>query len=434
MEDLPTQLNSSVAVIGAGMAGLSCAAHLVRLGIPVTLYDAAEKAGGRTRSVEVHNTIVDNGQHIMLGAYHHTLDLLRLCEVDMQSTWHRQALQWRIANFCFKPQRSLPFPLHLIIGLLSAQGMPWACRWQVLRLLSRLPTWSYQDDVSVQDWLMQQKQSPWLIEHVWQPLCLATMNTPIARASAKRFIAVLRDAVLGQPSDSDVLLAKQDLDQSLIQPILRFIQQGQAHIHMRHRLTQLQREGEGYRLNFSHGVQTYAKQVVLALHPAQLKHFAEVFATPKTWPSQLEFQPITTLYLQYADHIRLPTAMLGLVDGPAQWVFDRGQFANQAGLMAAVISAHHAETTQQTLLQQVQAQLAQAFPALREPPLWMKAISEKRASLSCDVGQYFDLSHIPQGLYLAGDYCHAEYPATIEAAVQSGLDCALQIEAAGISR
>ncbi|MGB0672003.1 MAG: FAD-dependent oxidoreductase [Rhodospirillales bacterium] len=57
-----------VHVVGAGLAGLNAALHLVDAGITVTLHEAAKRAGGRCRSYPdpVLGLEIDNGNHLML--------------------------------------------------------------------------------------------------------------------------------------------------------------------------------------------------------------------------------------------------------------------------------------------------------------------------------------------------------------------------------
>ena len=66
-----------VAVVGAGYAGLSAAIALARAGLAVTLFEANRVAGGRARRVEYRGALLDNGQHLLLGAYRETLALMR---------------------------------------------------------------------------------------------------------------------------------------------------------------------------------------------------------------------------------------------------------------------------------------------------------------------------------------------------------------------
>ena len=63
----------TVAVIGAGWAGCATAVELARTGAQVTLYEAARVPGGRARRTNYQGKTLDNGQHILLGAYRHPL-------------------------------------------------------------------------------------------------------------------------------------------------------------------------------------------------------------------------------------------------------------------------------------------------------------------------------------------------------------------------
>jgi len=143
--------------------------------------------------------------------------------------------------------------------------------------------------------------------------------------------------------------------------------------------------------------------------------------------SQLDWEPVTTVYLQYPPSVRLPVPMVGLEDSLSQWVFDR-RVANQPGLMAVVISAggDHMRLTTAELTARVGAELALAFPHW---PAYGRSqvLREKRATFSANVAvegiRPCNRTRIP-GLWLAGDYTATGLPATLESAVRSGQACA----------
>ena len=58
-----------VVVVGAGVAGLSCARELARLGLDVVLLEAAERVGGRVTSDDVDGFVVDRGFQVLNPAY-----------------------------------------------------------------------------------------------------------------------------------------------------------------------------------------------------------------------------------------------------------------------------------------------------------------------------------------------------------------------------
>jgi uncharacterized protein with NAD-binding domain and iron-sulfur cluster len=118
--------------------------------------------------------------------------------------------------------------------------------------------------------------------------------------------------------------------------------------------------------------------------------------------------------------------MLGFADGPLHWLFDRGALCGQRGLIGAVISAEgeHQSLTQDELGTLAQSEIARrlgALPALQ----WVRVIAEKRATFACTPGlQRPSHKTLLDNFWLAGDYTASDYPATIEAAVRSGIACA----------
>ena len=112
-----------VAVAGAGWAGLSAAVELASAGVSVDVFEAARVAGGRARRVTLDGVELDNGQHILLGAYRETLRVIRLAGANPDALFLRMPLELVFpGEFALKTHR-LPAPLHLVAGLVSAHGL-----------------------------------------------------------------------------------------------------------------------------------------------------------------------------------------------------------------------------------------------------------------------------------------------------------------------
>ncbi|CAN4271675.1 COG2907 Predicted NAD/FAD-binding protein [Methylophilaceae bacterium] len=429
-----------IAIIGGGMAGLSAATALAEEGIKTTLYEAAPHFGGRARSVAIEFNSqtfqVDNGQHILLGAYKETLKLLDKVGVDEKSAFTRLPLALNMLSahnkqgFKLDCANFLPHPINQLFGFLLCQGISFSERISTILFMVKLKKISYllTEDEPLNDFLLKNGQSHHLINMLWEPLCLAALNTPIESASGKIFLNVLGDAFNHQKTDSDFLIPKLDLSQILSTPIARYLQAKEVNLLTNKRIRSIKPSKNGFEVStrlesveFSH--------VIIATTAKKLKEMTVNlpkldFVTSQT--EQYEDQPIYTIYLQYPCHIKLALPMQGLVDTTSQWVFDRGQLCGQYGLMAVVISAQgkHQKLTQEMLALKVAQELQHVFPQLPKP-LWHKVIAEKRATFSCSVNLPRPANITPyQHLYLAGDYTYADYPATIEGAVRSGLACA----------
>jgi hydroxysqualene dehydroxylase len=425
-----TRTPRNIAVVGAGLAGLAAAHTLLSSGHQVSLFEAAPHAGGRARGVPHAETMLDNGQHLCIGAYQATLALLGEAGLNPEQLFTRLPLALHMHHgadrMSLVTPSWLPAPLHLLWGLLTARGLTANDKWQAICWMLQLKqsAFTLAQDTTVENLLQQGRQTETAIKTLWEPLCLAALNTPIQIASAQIFMNVLRDSFQQKRSDSDFLILKSDLSSSLIEPLLEKITVSGGKISLRTPVISVKNEHSHCVLETSEGTQLF-DDVILAVGPHQLKTVAGDITVPK-----FEYQPITTVYLQYSTHFRLPHPVMGLYGGLAQWIFDRGQCCGQGGLLAVVISAHGPLTGDKTaLIQQCISELNQALSShgiqLEAAPLWTQIINEKRATLSCTP----DL-HRPQNktsrphIYLAGDYTAGPYPATIEGAVRSGVAAA----------
>lgn len=432
----------SLAVIGGGWAGCAAAVALADAGHAVTLYEAARTLGGRARAVDAHGRQLDNGQHIMLGAYDRTLGLLRRVGIKPRDALLRLPLQMRyppgrgLMDFVAPP---LPAPLHMLAALLRARGLSSADKMALARFSTsaRWMDWQLHTDCSVAELLERFDQTPNLIRQMWRPLCLAALNTAPEHASSQVFLAVLRDSLGAKRAASDMLLPRLLLDRLFPDAARRHIEQKGGRMLTAARVDALARDHDGrWRVTTSGGCVKF-DGVVLATAPWQAAAFLRTLPGLDVLAGQLDafaYEPISTVYLQYDPALRLPLPFCALLDEPerghwGQFVFDRGQLdAGQNGLLAVVISGASAaaDLERGQLAAQVAAQLAEAFglPALAAPA-WHQVITEKRATFSCTPalarpGNATGLA----GLALAGDYTACDYPATLESAVRSGLAAA----------
>ena len=105
---------SRVAVIGGGYAGMAAAVALVDAGHEVTVFETSRVLGGRARKVEIDGHTVDNGQHILIGAYRDTLALMQKVGVDEKQALLRLPLTLRYPDFHLQTPQ-LPAPLRSIL-------------------------------------------------------------------------------------------------------------------------------------------------------------------------------------------------------------------------------------------------------------------------------------------------------------------------------
>lgn len=418
-----------VAVVGAGWAGLACAVELATAGIPVTVYEAARQAGGRARSVALDGHTLDNGQHLFVGAYRETLRLIRLVGENPEALMQRLPLriEFPATQPAFRlalPQ--LPAPWHLAFGLLAARGATLGEKISAARFMQHLKRRRYRlaRDTTVADWLDEEGQHGAIRRCLWEPLCLAALTTAPAHASAQIFANVLRDSLGGQREATDLLLARTDLGRVFPAHAARYIAAHGGELQLCHRITGFERDGKGWQVG-----DIQADDLVLAVPPHSLPQMLAHRSAHAPLLGQLatySYEPIATAYLAYPEDLRLPFPMLGMAGPTGQWVFDRGALDGNAGMMAFVLSANGDwDTLEDGELVQ---RLHHEFTALVGPlptPRWQRVIRERRATFSChpELPRPGNETAEP-GLWLAGDYTCADYPATLEGAIRSGVEAA----------
>jgi hydroxysqualene dehydroxylase len=399
-----------VAVVGAGYAGMAAAAELAAAGVAVDVFEASRTLGGRARAVEIDGTWLDNGAHILIGAYSETLRLMNLVGAP-KAALQRRPLHLEYPGHLRLAAPHLPAPLHLAWTLLNASGLLWSEKVAALRFMRALDKARYHlpRDITVRQLIAN--QPPALRRFLWEPLCLAALNTPPAIASAQVFLNVLKDSLAANRAASDLLLPATDFSSLFPEPAARYVEARNGRVHRGTRIRSLDEL-----VGFDHRI--------LAVAPWHLPALAPDLTLPA-----FEWQPIATVYQQYPDHVRLGFPMLGMVGGYGQWVFDRGTLAGQSGLLAVVISGAgpwqalgHAG-----LGQTIHRQLVPLLPGLVLPrKTWV--IEEKRATFACtpNLARPATATADPT-LWLAGDYVAGEYPATIEGAVRSGVCAARSV-------
>lgn len=417
-----------VAVVGAGWAGLAAAVTLVERGIPVVVFEAARTAGGRARRVTLQDVDLDNGQHVLIGAYAETLRMMRAVGADPERLLLRIPLELRTdSGFRLKAPR-LPAPLHLLLGLASASGLGLRERLRAVRFVRRLRRrgFALAHDESVARLLEREAQGAALRANLWEPLCVSALNTLPDHASAQVFANVLRDTLGAARSASDLLLPRADLGALFPEPAVRHVAARGGEVRFGAPVRSIARAGVRFRLDaddrtFSHAI------VACAPHHAAplLRSFAALGRLVGALDA-FEYEAIYTCYLQYPAEVRLPAPMLGFTRGLLQWAFDRAALGGPAGLVATVVSASgpHQSIAHADLAERLHRELAASVPRLR-PPLWTRVIAEKRATFSCRPGLLRPSNTTPvPGLFLAGDYTASDYPATLESAVRSGVAAA----------
>ncbi len=447
-----------VVVVGGGLAGLSAAIALQERRHDVLLLERRGVLGGRATSFRDAQTggEIDNGSHLMIGAYTSTFDLLRragaaellLFQDDLRLDWRDEQGQ---ASLRCPP---LPAPLHLAFGLLGLR-VPWRVRFEALRLGLSLRFTRAPRGATLAEWLARLGQGTEARRLLWDPLCTTIFNDVPEKTSAELFQDVYRQAFLESRRASRLVFLRCGWG-ALGEILAR---------HFENRGGRLARRATAERLDFTDGrvsAVTYTQRaqtraLIRRGTPARAQQagadsvIAAVpwHALPELLPESLRGTapfaglvglrpaPIVSIEM-WLDRPVVERELTGLRGGDVEWVFDKGRLHGRPGppqhLSFVISAAWRAQPRAGAELQAVAEQaLRRAFPAAREAHvLRTLVLREAAATFSPDPASAAlrPAARTPvPGLYLAGDWTATGLPATIEGAVRSGFAAAEAVDA-----
>ena len=400
-----------VHVVGAGMAGLAAAHALATQGRLVTLHESTPGAGGRARALPDGT---DNGTHALIGANRAALGFL-------------DAIGAR--QFWMEPE---PTGLPVLDAaddsarLVSLSPFGW---WRRDRRPSGVTAGAVLamagmalsgEDRTVAEAM---RAYPAFLRGFVDPLVIAALNTPSDEASSLRLGQVLRR--LGAPGATRLLVARRGLGPDMVEPALAALALAGAAYRPSHRLRGLTQEGgRASALVFQDHETPLAPEdrVILALPPWEAQRLLPGLPVPEA------HAPIVNLH--FAHESPEPVRFLGLVGALCQWVLIR-----PSGV-AVTVSAGDAEADQEveSLAPRAWAEILRAVRAFGvggdwpEAPPPCRVVKERRATPRHRVGHIPNPPRLPlANLALAGDWTWPDLPATIDAAIRSGLAAARAI-------
>jgi zeta-carotene desaturase len=390
---------------------------------------------------------VDNGQHVMLGCYHETFALLR--QIGTEDCVRVQpGLEVDFVDRAGERSRlslpGLPPPLNFMAGLLDWSALGWRDRLAAMRLAApiriaqraqreegrgKTPTHiAASPGETVEEWLINNGQTPRIREMLWEPLALAALNQSVRVAAAPPFAAVLAQMFGSGSRDASLALPMRPLDQVFAEPARRFIEEhgGEvrigcaARIHLENGMVS-HVEARGERLEAGSVVAAVPWYAFVDLFTGDIGPTAALrAAAAATRPS-----PIASVNL-WLNHRILQTPFLGLAGRTMQWVFDKEQmFETETSHITLVSSGAEDVMALQNeqLIAVALGELRDAVPEARAAKVVRASVvRERRATYSLAPGQPKRPATVTEvkGLVLAGDWIETGLPATIEGAAVSG--------------
>jgi squalene-associated FAD-dependent desaturase len=449
-----------LAVVGGGFAGLSAAIALQERRHQVTLLERRGVLGGRATSFgdAASGEDVDNGTHLMIGAYTATLDLVRRAQAE-DLLWRQRDLhidyvdEGRFSALHCPP---LAAPWHLLGGLMGLR-LPWRARWDALRLALALQFGRPPRGMTLDEYFRRTRQGEAARRLLWGPLATAILNESADRAAAVLFYDVFREAFLTRRAASAIVFLRAGW--ARLQDRLAAYLTARGGTVRRRALAQSVEVDGGRAIGVRYRQRAEGRAAIRAGMPsldARAEADAVVLAVP--WhavggllPQPLREEapfaqlgglggtPIVSVEM-WLDRVVVDRPMVGLRSGDMEWVFDKGRIFGREGPpqhLSFIASAAWRALPRPNgeLVAAAEEALRRHFPAMAGVVVGRSLVlREPDATFTCtpeaEALRPGPRTPLP-GLYLAGDWTDTGLPATIEGAVRSGLRAAECIETGG---
>ena len=378
--------------------------------------------------VERADADIDNGQHILIGAYAQTLKLMQTVHVSPQPVLMRRPL-----SLVDSQGVGLELRRHRHVGdVLAAlwHHPTWPLKAKVSLMSHSLQWWSqgFRCSASTTVEMLCRRLQPVVFKELIEPLCIAALNTPADQASASIFLQVLKDSVFGPAGACDLLLPRVHLSALLPHPASQWLTSRGVRLRYGTRVHCVERRDEApgppgaWRVDGA----TFDAVILACTSSEAARLIRPISPLWSQTTQQLAFEAIATAWVQ-CDGLQLAHPMTMLKSGPAQFVFDHGQLGGPPGQLALVASAanRYDHLSNQELGALMARQVVEELLGGRDALPQLKCVlRDRRATWVASAGVTRPSAWVARGLWAAGDYVDGPYPSTLEGAVRSGLAAA----------
>lgn len=454
----------NIAIVGGGVSGISAAYKLLQNGYDVTLFEAGNSLGGRINSTidNKTNDVIDNGQHIAIGAYNNFFELL----LGLDTYKYLEAQDTLEVDYIsngeyFKLKSSnnsiLKFlKLDLAVGLLNFKLLNFSDKISIIKFsllikfkFNNLKSECNNKTNTVSELFTKYKQTDNAIRYFWEPLCISTLNTNINEASSLVFLEVLKQGFLNTADKSKLYFSQVGLN-DLITPIQNYIglNNSQIEIKLNTKIqevnyTNYSNQAKRYILRDNLGNDYEFDYVISALnYDIFLKLFQNIITDKlKSELVQIKSSPILSIYLWY-DIDFIPYKIISIPNSNLQWVFNKRLIESESnnsdnnkfkGFYCVTISVadklkldskvfNLIEKSNNEIVNYVNNELLNQFKTQEPKLIHYKVIKENKATFLCEknINNLRPNTTQSKGLFLAGDWVRNDFPSTIEGAVING--------------
>lgn len=411
-------------VIGGGFAGLTAASYLANKNIKVELFEASPKLGGRAYSflAKDEKTIIDNGQHILMGCYSETLRFFKLIGASNNLIYQPELeinfLKENFNHFKIKTV-NLPHPFNLIFGLMNYKAVGFSERIKILKFFLKMFSYSEKElnGLTVEQLLKKENQNTNITRAFWEVITVGALNTSIRKASARIFVDILKRIFFSGKYSANIVLPKYGLTESYCDQAQIFIERKGGSVFTSNSVSKLIADKGGViEVHTDSGIITDFDFIISAIPFYALQRIISPDYLNKK--PDLRYSSILSIHL-WLNKNPFKEAFYGLINSPLHWIFNKGSH-----LTLVISDADYLiEKSKEKIFDLIKRELFKFTGIADDQIVDYQIIKEKRATFIPSENILNSRPQVFTGLgnfFIAGDWVDTGLPSTIESAVKSG--------------
>lgn len=413
------------AIIGGGLSGLSAAVYLSKQGHSIDLFEASPKLGGRTYSFVPSKKIieVDNGQHLMMGAYKNTFDFLKTIG-SYNLLEHQKELfipfVTKFQKLHYLKTTNSYYPFNLLKAFSQFEVLSKSERLRAIFLFLKLLVSKNKKSKknTAYDWLLRNNQTENSIKLFWNVISVGALNTDVKEASYQIFISTLKKIFFDGNDSAKFTFTNVPLSQLFIKPALNYLESKSVNIYLSERLISFQRgQNSLYEIITNKRTLSGYDFLVLAIPIFNILVFRQFIHIKDLF--EFKTSPIITVHIFLKRNV-FHYKFYGFVDSKIHWLFN-----NQTHVSLVISSAEElVNKSSEEIIEISLKEIENHFNTFTRVDVTDAIVlKEKRATIKAktqleNFKEYFNF--YDDNLYIAGDWTLKNYPSTIESAILSG--------------
>ncbi|MDC1067729.1 hydroxysqualene dehydroxylase HpnE [Candidatus Kapabacteria bacterium] len=417
-------------MVGGGVAGVSAAIKL-QGSANVTLCESSSKLGGRinSRFDKLTGDSIDNGQHLLIGAYTSFLEMMSITNSQSNLKYYDQ---FKIPYYSKNQNFTLDATkIKGDLGLLKALWdlpLPKKHLRKMLRFIIKIKLGFVRyESLTCKEFLKKYNQNDSVINIFWEPLILATLNTPVDTASAELFVNVLKMGFFANSKKRQFILPNVGLSELMINS-QKYLD-NKINLKLKTTCTAIAYNNEKVSAKIN-GVEIEYDKIILAL---PIRKSASLLKNEmlSEISNKLSSRAIISVYLWY-DKCFFEQDFAAFLGTNIQWVFNKRKIGFLEGFdkfpeyLSITISAADSliRKSSKEIAEICDLELKSIFHDAEKAKLMQfKVIKERFATFDATVENQIIRKNLPSvhpKISFVGDWTYSDFPSTIEGAARSG--------------